>query len=216
MLEAVELGDLDLEDDAPQLLEDHLHALEAGLLEALDLLLGEDLEGDLGHQQVGFEAAGVADGGLDVVVGEGVEGVHVLDGLRVDVVEDEVEAAAALELDGGALDELALDELLELLGVLGDDVEDDDLLAGGLAVDLQLLELLLLLVEQRGDLGADQGQRGLDVPHDDLVQLPAQELHARLRGQRRVVLAQLEEALLGAQGGGDALPVHDVLLGAAD
>lgn len=58
-------------DDPLHLFVDQLHAAQAGLLQAFDLLLHQQLEGDLGHEQRGARALMRHGGGERSAIGSG-------------------------------------------------------------------------------------------------------------------------------------------------
>mmetsp|Transcript_17740 Transcript_17740/g.53387 ORF Transcript_17740/g.53387 Transcript_17740/m.53387 type:complete len:263 (-) Transcript_17740:366-1154(-) len=95
--EALHLIDLCHDGQRLQLFVDHLHALQAGVLELLDLPLHQRLEGDLRDEELRLWPRRVAHRNPHLEVGEPAEGVEVQHGLREDLVEDEVEPRAAHE-----------------------------------------------------------------------------------------------------------------------
>ena len=217
VLEACQLMHLDLHDDASELLIDQLDALEGGRLQSIDLLLREDLEGDFRHEKIGSQRASIANSSLYVVVCQRVKRVDVADRLRVVLVEDVVEARAALQLRVSVLDEASLEELRVVCRVLSDDIKHE-LLLGLLAIlaDLEAAQLFLLLVEHRRDLGANDRQTLLDVLDDDHVESASEVGGAHARRKRSVRAARLEVVFFGSQRFTDRLSGLDVLLGAAD
>lgn len=90
VLEAGEFVHFDIHDDPSQLFVDHLHALQRWRLQPVDLLLGQDFEGDFGHEKIWPQGGSISDCCLDVVVGQGIEWVNVADCCRVVLVENVV------------------------------------------------------------------------------------------------------------------------------
>ena len=78
-----------------QLLINQLHTLKSGTFQSRNLLFGEHFKGHLRNEQIRPERASVADGGLQILICERVEGVHLVERLVEDLVEDVAESTSS-------------------------------------------------------------------------------------------------------------------------
>ena len=157
-----------LSEDAHQLVVDERDALQAGILEPLDLMLDDQLKGGGADKQGRRGAGRIVQDGPDVDVLDVVERIDGLDAVRIQLVEDEADASAARQLDARELLVVAFQRRPPLVAELGDDVEDD---VGAVPQHrvAQLAQFGGVLLKRRRDASLDVGQGLLDVHHEDLM-----------------------------------------------
>jgi hypothetical protein len=80
-----------------------------------------------------------------------------------------------------------------VLSIFSYDIENQLLLIGRSFLDLYSLELLLFVIEARGNLRSEERQTRLDLLHYDLIEVSAEIRDAASLGHCLVVLFGLEE-----------------------
>jgi len=110
--------------DSAKFFEYQLYTLQTRTLQSLNLLFAKQFERNFWNKQIWTKGASVSNGGFDVVVAEGVEGVDVLNRRRINIIENIVQPRTSFELVSGVFDEGAVDVFFVLFCVAGDYVED--------------------------------------------------------------------------------------------
>ena len=201
--------------DANQLVIDQGCALEARLFQPLDLLLDDELERGRADKEGRRRARRVVEDGADIHVLDLVKGIHRLDAVGIQLVEDEADSGTTRQLRARKLRVVAIQHRAPLVSELGDDVEHN---VGAVAEQgrAQRLELLRILLQRARDAGLDVGQGLLDVHHQDEVELSGQIGRAAVGALVPIGLVVLEKVLFGLEGRVDGLLVVNVPLSAVD
>lgn len=143
-------------------------------------MLGENFEGHFWDEQIRPERTGIPDGDLNVRITQMFEGVHIIEGLVEDLIEDIGESATTHEFTSRLFDELAFYELLIVVGELGNHVEDKLTLVLVIILEqLQGLKFFLFLEKHSGYLRSDIGQAFLDMVHYDCIQGMREIMHSK-------------------------------------
>lgn len=114
-----------LTQDAHQLIIDQRDTLCAGVLQALDLLLHDQLERSGSNEQGRGRSRGVIENGPDVDIFDNVERIHGLDTVGVELVEYKADTSTTRQLNAGQFLVVSLQYRAVFVAELRDDVKDD-------------------------------------------------------------------------------------------
>lgn len=156
-----------LAEDADQLIVNQRDTLVAGVFQALDLLLDDQLESSGSNEKGRGRTGGVVENSANINVLDLVEGIHGLDTVGVELVEHETDTSTTRQLNAGQLLVITLQNRAVLVAELGDDVENN---VGAVAEHgiAELRQLRSVLLKGGGNAALNIGESLLDVHHEDL------------------------------------------------
>mmetsp|Transcript_7122 Transcript_7122/g.13148 ORF Transcript_7122/g.13148 Transcript_7122/m.13148 type:complete len:337 (+) Transcript_7122:613-1623(+) len=201
-----------------QLVEHHVHTLQARALQPVYLLLDEQFEGHLRHEQRGPGACCVADRRTDVPVREAVEWLYVQESLGEDLVEHIRDPGSTVQLPKGHVGRPAAQSVDVVGAELGDELEEQGTVVGDRTCqrDSVRVEQFLCLSNHGPYLGFELRQHLLDVAEQKAVEPRCQVLCAAPVLDLVVLWMRVEEGFLRLVRFLDFLPLVDVRLRAVD
>lgn len=171
ILESLELRDLNVIDNPPQLFKDQLNTLQRRILQSGNLLLRKHFESCFRNKEIRSERTGISESSLQVFITQLFEGIHSCERLVENVIEDVTNPTSSYQLTTSLLHESAFDVFSILCCIFGDSIEQDLLFILIVIFEgLKRPKFFLLLEQETCDLRTHFRQSFLDMVDYDYIE----------------------------------------------